>query len=558
MIILSKFRNFKLSSKLLLFYLIIFVPLILLSQTIVFMLSRKPDKIAIPLNSLYTFITLDILFFILTFMLLAYVLSRFVTKPLDKFTQILGNSKKGDCSIRLRFNAQDEIGRLALHFNEFAAHIEKYHDQLKEENQKLSHTQDAVEKAKKERRKLLTQLEKAQKMEAIGTLAGGIAHDFNNILSSIFGYAQLAQMSGGNQEKLHTQMDQILKAAQRAAELVEQILTFSRRTENEKRPLKLHLVVKEALKLLRASIPSTIEIVTRVDTIDMVNANPTQMHQLIINLCTNAYHAMMISGGTLTVSLTTVDQIEPEHRSKDYVRPGPFLQLMVKDTGGGKNRETGINAFDSHFTAEKSEQGTGGGLGLTLINAIIEDHNGLSCIENVTGQGTLFFVYLPTVSRSNSSPSSSTGIDAALKPGKETIMIVDDEPDLLALTEEMLNKFGYSAYPFDSGESALHAYQEGIINFDMVITDLTMPRMTGIALAKAILSQNKNMPIILCSGYHQNTTWSEMKEIGIQAFLKKPLDTYLLLKTMRTLFDKKSFDEESHPTPSKLFKHPQK
>ncbi|WP_321494186.1 cache domain-containing protein [uncultured Desulfobacter sp.] len=387
----------------------------------------------------------------------------------------------------------------------------------------------------KERRKLLIQLQKSQKMEAIGTLAGGIAHDFNNILSSIFGYSQLALMTTDSPEKLTYHLNQILKGAQRASDLVKQILTFSRQAGNEKSPLKLHLVVKEAVKLLRSSIPTTIEMVTRVETRDMVNADPSQMHQMIMNLCTNAYHAMMISGGTLTVSLTTVDHIAPEHQNKDYSLPGPFLKLVVEDTGHGMNKETIEKAFDPYFTTKG--MGSGTGLGLALVRAIVEEHNGLSLIESIPEQGTSFFVYLPVVTKKDSSPESDTGIDMSVASGKETIMVVDDEPDILALIEELLTKFGYSVHTFSDGRSALDAYQDGHINFDLVITDMTMPKITGIALAKAILSENKNMPIILCSGFNETISKSEVKAIGVKAFLEKPLDTHQLLNTMRKLLD---------------------
>lgn len=610
------------------------------------------DEIYTPLSTFSTLITLDILFFLLIFVVLAYLLSRSVTKPLENFTHILNNSKGDDYSIRLNYNAQDEIGSLARHFNTLMTRIKKYHDQLNDQRQKTIAAQNALKtnelrlqvlfnqsfqlisilspygiiedvnenqlafsqctktdvlykpywdspwfrqdekcrqeiklavgsaalgetvrieativdgneqikevdislkpvcsgkhvefivaesrditetkRAEKERRKILIQLEKAQKMEAIGTLAGGIAHDFNNILSSIFGYAQLAQMNLNNPEKLNNHMNQILKGAQRASDLVKQILTFSRQTKNQKSPLKLHLVVKEALKLLRSSIPTTIGMVTRVETRDMVNADPTQMHQMIMNLCTNAYHAMTTSGGTLTVSLDTVDQIAQAHQNKDYFQPGPFLKLMVKDTGNGMNQEAIEKAFDPYFTTKEMDR-------LALVRAIVEDHKGFSCIENITGHGTSVFVYLPVVTKNDSSADSHTGIDASLKTGKETIMVVDDEPDILALIKKLLNRFGYSVHLFNNGKSALNAYQEGKISFDMVITDMTMPHMTGIALAEAILSENKNMPIILCSGYSKTTTWSDVKAIGVQAFLEKPLDTHLLLSTMRTLFDK--------------------
>jgi signal transduction histidine kinase len=455
---------------------------------------------------------------------LAWLLSRFITQPLNTFKEVLDNTKEGDDTIRLTYNAEDEIGSLARHFNAFMVRLGN-HDNGK--NKKPLKAGD------EERRKLLTQLRKAQKMEAIGILAGGIAHDFNNILSSIFGYAQLAQMSGESRDKLNTHMNQILISAQRASDLVKQILTFSRQTENVKSPLKLHLVVKEALKLLRSSIPTTIEIVTRVETIDMVNADPTQMHQLIVNLCTNAYHAMMTSGGRLTVSLETVDQIPPEHQSKDYSHKGSFLQLMVEDTGSEKIQETEEKTIRSNIPPPKKDHSAG--LGITLVRAIIEDHQGLSYIRRTQGHGTAFFAYLPVIPQSD---DGTPKIAAPPESGTETIMVVDDEPGILSLIEELLTKYGYSVDSFNNGESALNAYQKGETAYDMIITDMTMPRMTGIALAEAILSDNKKLPIILCSGYNETITQSEANAIGVQAFFEKPLDTYQLLKTMRKLFDK--------------------
>lgn len=526
MITLPKIRNLKLRNKLLFFFLIIVAPIILISQTLIFILSSTLGEIAVGSDTFYLLIILDILFFFLLFAGLAWLLSRCVTRPLTTFKEILDNSKNGDATIRFKYDAEDEIGILARHFNNFMDRMGN------RDNRKNENSLGAVDE---EQRKLLTQLRKAQKMEAIGILAGGIAHDFNNILSSIFGYAQLAQMSGDSQDKLNTQMNQILISAQRASDLVKQILTFSRQAENGKSPLKLHLVVKEALKLLRSSIPATIEIVTRVETIDMVNADPTQMHQLIVNLCTNAYHAMRTSGGTLTVSMETVDHIPPEHQRKGYFHDGPFLQLMVKDTGSEMNLGTDEKTINSN-EASPPKKDQSAGLGFTSVKAIIEDHQGLSYIKRIQGHGTSFFAYLPVITQSDNTGTAET----ATRPqsGTETIMIVDDEPALLALMEELLTQYGYSVDSFHNGESALTAYQKGKTAYDMIITDMTMPHMTGIALAEAILSENRKMPIILCSGYNETITQSEVTAIGVQAFFEKPLDTYQLLKTMRKLFDK--------------------
>ncbi len=530
LITLPKIRNFKLRNKLLLPFLIIFAPIILISQLLIFILIPTQGETAVTSNIMYILLTLDIFCLFLVFAGLSWLLSRFVTQPLNTFKGILETSKHGDTTIRLHHDAEDEIGNFARHFNDFMARMED-HDYWTDEK-----SENNLETADEERRKLLTQLRKAQKMEAVGILAGGIAHDFNNILSSIFGYAQLAQMSGESQDKLHTHMNQILISAQRASDLVKQILTFSRQAENGKKPLKLHIVVKEALKLLRSSIPSTIEVVNRVETIDMVNADPTQMHQLIVNLCTNAYHAMLTSGGTLTVSLETVDQIPPEHNTIDYCHKGPFLQLMVENTAYETNQETeedGKTICSNDATPKKEESSW---LGFTLVRTIVEDHQGLSFIKRNQEHSTTFFAYFPVVTQSDGTASQE--IAARPQSGTETIMIVDDEPALLALMEELLTKYGYSVYSFNNGESALNAYQKGQTNYDMVITDMTMPRMTGVALAKAILSENKNMPIILCSGYNETITQSEVSAIGAQAFFEKPLDTYQLLKTMRKLFDK--------------------
>ena len=392
-----------------------------------------------------------------------------------------------------------------------------------------------LKQGEQERHKLLVQLQKAQKMEAIGTLAGGIAHDFNNILSSIFGYAQLAQMTLDNPEKLKNHMSQILKGAQRASDLVKQILTFSRQSENEKSPLKFHLVVKEALKLLRSSIPTTIAMDIKVETKEMINADPTQMHQMIMNLCTNAYHAMKETGGTMTVSLDTVDQISAEHLSKDYKRRGPFMRLMVKDTGHGMDTQTLEKAFDPYFTTK--EMGHGTGLGLALVRAIVEDHQGTCHVDSISGQGTTFFIYLPLVPKKRPGEQIIDPSENISNQGRETIMVVDDEPDICELTEELLKKFGYSVYTYENGKEALDVFQEGSINFNMVITDMTMPGMTGVALAEAILAKDPDFPIILCSGYNETIGQSQLKDIGIRAFLEKPLDTRQLLATIRSLFD---------------------
>ena len=393
-----------------------------------------------------------------------------------------------------------------------------------------------LKQGQEERRRLAVQLEKSQKMEAIGTLAGGIAHDFNNILSSIFGYSQLAEMTLSTPEKAKKHLSQIVKGAQRASGLIQQILTFSRQTEYKKQSLKLHLVVKEALKLLRSSIPTTIEIVTRVNTSDMINADPTQMHQVIMNLCTNAYHAMIETGGTMTVSLDTVDEV-PEAVAKlaDKHVSGPCLRLMVKDTGHGMERHVLEKAFDPYFTTK--EVGRGTGFGLALVHAIVDEHNGMIHVESEPGQGACFYIYLPVV-QERLSQQKERPHPRDIKGGSETIMVVDDEPDIREFTSELLQSLGYTVHCYADGEKALAAFTLDPEGFDLVITDMTMPHMTGAALAENILKQRKDTPVILCTGYSENISKPEAKAIGIRKYFQKPFQNEELLMVIREILDR--------------------
>jgi len=392
-----------------------------------------------------------------------------------------------------------------------------------------------LKQGEEERRKLAVQLEKSQKMEAIGTLAGGIAHDFNNILSSIFGYAQLAEMTLDTPEKTKNHLAQIVKGAQRASGLVQQILTFSRQTEYKKHPLKFHLVVKEALKLLRSSIPTTIEIVTRINSRDMVNADPTQMHQVIMNLCTNAFHSMQKNGGIMTVSLDTTVNIEDGHCTIGPIGPGPFLKLTVKDTGHGMDNNILEKAFDPYFTTKEIGRGTG--FGLALVHAIVDEHDGMIHVESKPGKGSSFYIYLPVVKDQKKQIMVPVNREAMPRGGDENIMVVDDEPDIRGLMTELLTKFGYTVHAFENGKKALEAFIRDQDNFDLVVTDMTMPLMTGTALAGEILKLKKEIPVILCSGYNETITPDNTREIGIRRFLQKPLQNKDFLWAVRDVLD---------------------
>jgi PAS domain S-box-containing protein len=392
-----------------------------------------------------------------------------------------------------------------------------------------------LKQAEFEKRDLAVQLEKAQKMEAMGTLAGGIAHDFNNILSSIFGYTQLAEMTLDTPEKAKEYINQIVKGAQRAAGLVQQILTFSRQTEFKKHPLKIHLVIKETLKLLRSSIPTTIDIQVNILSKSMVMADPTQMHQVIMNLCTNAYHSMLETGGNLMVQLQEIGMAQRDDQPVSLPRACPYLKMTVKDTGQGMDRNTLEKAFDPYFTTK--EVGRGTGFGLALVRAIIEEHEGFIHVESQPGIGSLFSLYLPVVEKQPSATQQRVSIIDDPRGGKETIMVVDDDEDIRILTTDLLEKFGYTVHSFKNGEEALVHFKLNPDQFDLIITDMTMPRMTGYTLAKKVLQTRKGMPIILCTGYSETISKTSALEMGIRKYLQKPLQNKDLLFNIREVLD---------------------
>ncbi|MFO7911395.1 MAG: cache domain-containing protein [Desulfotignum sp.] len=390
--------------------------------------------------------------------------------------------------------------------------------------------------AEADRRKLAVQLEKAQKMEAIGTLAGGIAHDFNNILSSIFGYTQLAQMNLVSPEKARNHLDQVLKGAQRAAALVQQILTFSRQTEYQKKPLKIHLIIKESLKLLRSSIPSTIDIQTDITSRPMVLADPTQMHQVIMNLCTNAYHAMTAGGGTLTVILENQYLDHKQLPVEKTVVPGEFMKLTVRDTGCGMDEKTLAKAFDPYFTTKEIGRGTG--FGLALVQAIVAEHKGFVTAVSQPGKGSAFCVYLPLV-------ESNPEFQVPEKPvqmvgGTETIMVVDDEEDIRHMTRELLGNLGYTVKTCEDGLTALSVFQKAPSEVDLVITDMTMPHMTGEELAARLIQIRQDIPVILCTGYSEQLSEKQALDIGIARYMLKPIQNPDMVDMVRKVLDHKT------------------
>ena len=394
--------------------------------------------------------------------------------------------------------------------------------------------------SQKEYRMLQEQLIQAQKMEAIGTLAGGIAHDFNNILAAVMGYTELTLLSLPEKSQLADQLNHVLKASVRAKELVEQILTISRRTTQDfqPQPVQIGLIIKEALKLIKSTFPSTIQLRLEILSNGKVVIDPSQMHQIIMNLCTNAKHAMQQKGGILTVELNDID-IEPHakilHQNPD-LQPGPYISIAVKDTGHGMAPKVAKRIFEPYFTTKEKDVGTG--LGLAMVHGITKNYGGTISFRSKVGEGTAFYVYLPRVDSDQSlkETSESTAVQPA-PTGAERVLFVDDEPELVALGRDMLEHLGYQVVTKNNGIDALKEFREKPNHFDVVVTDMTMPKMTGERLAQELISIRSEIPIILCTGFSEQINEQKAKVIGIKAFLMKPLTLNRLAKTVRAVMD---------------------
>ncbi len=385
-----------------------------------------------------------------------------------------------------------------------------------------------------EREDLQVQLRHSQKMEAIGTLAGGIAHDFNNILAAIMGYTELALLEVGA-GSLRDTLTEVRRASGRAKDLVAHILAFSRQGEMAKAPVNVASIVKETLKMLRASLPTTIELKqTMGQDLGKILADPTQIHQVLMNLCTNAGHAMRESGGLLEVGLTQVRlRNEPVLRTF-ALEPGSYLKLTVSDSGQGIAPAILDKIFDPFFTTKNRGEGTG--LGLSVVHGIVTSHGGGIEVQSAPGQGTCFTLYFPVLE------SVSETVDAAVAgappTGNERVLFVDDELALIELGERILVYLGYQVTTRTSSVEALELFRANPEAFDLVITDYTMPNMTGGELAKHILAIRPGMPIVLCTGFSEVFTEEKAQSLGIQGYVMKPISIHDLANICRKVLGK--------------------
>jgi len=406
----------------------------------------------------------------------------------------------------------------------------------------LTHLNDITQRKKAEEERILLekQLRQGQKMESLGTLAGGIAHDFNNILGVILGYGELMLMDlpADPQNTLRQNTESLLNAVYRAKDLVQQILTFSRMSEDKREPLNINGIIKETLKLLRATLPFTIDIRQVIDgESNVILGTPGHVHQLIMNLCTNALHAMRGGQGTLGIDVRTVDletgSVPGGIAVFDKVEPGTYVQITVTDSGKGIEPAVLERVFDPYFTTKEPGEGTG--LGLSVIHGIVKKYRGNASIESRFGKGTTAKVWFPSV----------TSLEAPVKEeietlptGKETVLLVDDEEELLKSLRQILRQLGYTVLSGSSTAAALKVFLKNPGGIDIIITDMAMPEMTGIQFARKLLSVRPDIPIILCTGFSEFVDAEKAKDIGIRKFLMKPVDRQTLATAIRNVLDK--------------------
>jgi two-component system cell cycle sensor histidine kinase/response regulator CckA len=387
--------------------------------------------------------------------------------------------------------------------------------------------------AEDDKAKLEEQLRQSYKLEAIGTLAGGIAHDFNNILTVIIGYAEITKYNVAPDSIISENLDKVLQAGHRAKDLVQQILTFSRQSKMELIPVKLQPIIKEALKMLRTSIPRSIEIRENIaQDCGTVIANPTQLYQILMNLCTNAFHAMEENGGVLTVELKIADNIPLVFAKTRDNSQEVFVELSISDTGQGIRPEIIDKIFDPFFTTK--EKGKGTGMGLAITYGVIKEYGGEITVDSQLGRGTVFHIYLPQSGEEAVAVDSTV---ADLPRGKERILFVDDEDLLAELGKKMLERLGYQVTVKTKSFEALGTFQNQPYDFDLVITDQTMPGMTGLDMARRMLQIRHNIPIILCTGYSARVDEEKAKSQGIKEFAMKPLNNSTIARLIRKVLD---------------------
>lgn len=455
----------------------------------------------------------------------------FSGEDLPKALSFLEKNQKGEPTEPDKFKLYRKNGEAAY------AVISTHPVTIRGEKLVLGIARDITDRKKAEEgsKKLEAQLRQAQKMEAIGTFAGGIAHDFNNILSAIVGYTELAMDKTSKNTPLHDYLQEVFHAGLRARDLVKQILTFSRQAELDLKPVQVQLIVNQALKFLRSSLPSSIEIRHNIASDACVLADPSQIYQVLMNLCANAKHAMRETGGQLEVSLAEVQLDDGFATGNPGARVGPHLKLTVSDSGEGMSAEVREKMFDPFFTTKGKEEGTG--LGLAVVHGIVKSCGGFITVSSEPGRGSTFNVFLPVIEPQHEPRAKIKG---PLPTGSEQVLFVDDEKLLVEIGKKMLERYGYQVTSRTSSVEALELFKAKPEKFDLVITDMTMPNMNGLELASEMIRLRPEMPVILCTGFSEKITQAVVEAAGIKAFMLKPLSLDDLMRTARKVLDEQN------------------
>lgn len=397
--------------------------------------------------------------------------------------------------------------------------------------------------AEEEKARLESQLAQAVKMEALGTLAGGIAHDFNNLLTAVMGYVELGILNASKPEKVMKNLQDALKSSKRAKDLTAQILAFSRHAEKKFEPVPLQLTVGESLRMLRSMIPTSVEIRQHLSSCTVMG-DTAQFHQMLMNLAINAAQSIGENHGVVEVSLEEVTLDESSGAGLN-LPDGPYVRLTVHDSGQGMTPEILERIYEPYFTTKQG--GTGSGMGLSIVHGIVKRHGGVISCRSEPGKGATFEILLPEIPAQETRPASEPCDEIVLPTGSERILIVDDEPALVDVEKNMLENLGYQATAVSSSTNALDVFRKNPYKYDLVITDMTMPDMTGYRLSQKIMEVRQDIPIILCTGYSEHITEEKARNAGIKDFIMKPFEMNVLARSIR-----KTLDETRHAEFGKL------
>jgi signal transduction histidine kinase/ActR/RegA family two-component response regulator len=430
---------------------------------------------------------------------------------------------------------EEEQKKVQAANNALENRVKERTEQLTNANQNLKKEIEIRKVYEKERAELETQLFQLKKMETIGTLAGGIAHDFNNILTPILGYTDMALEELPEESTLKFDIEQINNAATRGRDLVQQILTFSREVDFDKKPVQLNLVVLEVLNLLKASFPQDVEIRHHLDPdIGTVLADATHMHQIMMNLCTNAAYAMMKTGGILEVKLDVVNLDRKLAKQIPNLKKGKYIRLIISDTGHGMDSKTKERIFEPFFT--KKEVGSGSGLGLAVVHGIVNNYDGAITVDSTVGKGTTFTIYLPQY---GTSPLNRNELTKTISKGNEHILFVDDEQEITYMGKKMLENLGYKVTIKSDSLSALEEFRSDPMKYSLLVTDQTMPNMFGTELAGKMKEINPNLKVIIITGYIEKLSEELIAKNGISEIIMKPIILSDFSRVVRKVLDEK-------------------